>query len=174
MIPQINLRKCWGVIAALLALPQLQTYAQTSPPPDPLGIYQLSFAERLDISSLNIFSSEKDIARTREELLAPAPFNELLSRELPQLWKMRVRSEDVEHLEVEYKINPTNTQGNPFTNVTLEPLAIVPVSSDPDTKTVVVQGGVRLTFSNLSTAGNAGNYQGQLSVCVKRKDSGCL
>ncbi|MGD1871812.1 MAG: hypothetical protein ACFB02_02045 [Mastigocoleus sp.] len=175
MIPQINLRNCWGVVATLLALPQLPTYAQTAPPPDPPGIYQLSFAQQLDISPLDIFASDKDMISPGEDLLTgPVPFNQFLSRELPQLWKMRVRNEDVEHLEAQYTVNPTNPQGSPFNNVVLEPLPIITVSSDPDTKTVVVQGGVRFIFDNLSNTGNESDYRGQLSVCVKRKDSGCL
>ena len=175
MIPQISLRNFWGAIAAFLAFPQLQTYAQTSPPPDPPGIYQLSFAQQLDISPLNIFAKDKDMVRLGEELLAaPVPFVQSLSREVPQLWRMRVRNEDVELLEVEYKVNSTNPQGSPFNNVVLEALPIQTISTDPDTRTVVVQGGVRLIFSNLSETGSEGSYRGQLSVCVKRKDSGCL
>lgn len=175
---QLNLRHYWVMIMALLVIPQLQVMAQTSPPPDPSSDYELSFSSQpVNISPLrsqDILPSQSGTVSTQEQLLVVPSFNEVISRELPQLWRMRVATEDVPELVAQYTIITPNENGNPFLNVTLEPLDIREVSSDPNTSTSVVEGGVRLLFGDAFKTGNAGSYQGQISVCVKRNDSGCL
>lgn len=165
------------MVITLSVMAQLPAMAQTSPPSDPTNNYELSFTSEPNISPLrseDILPSQSGTANTQQELLVAPLFNEVIPRELPQLWRMRVPTEDVPELIAEYEIKSPSGDGNPFLNVTLEPLEIREISSDPDTSTTVVEGGVRLLFGDAFKNGNAGSYQGQISVCVKRNDGVCL
>jgi hypothetical protein len=180
MICQRNFSRCLAIVVALMALPQPQVLAQ-SVPPDPEQLYQVSFPrEGLTISefkSQELFTEIdlSDTVNNSGDLRGkPLPLSPAISRDLREFWKMRVRAEDVQFLLPEYKLSADNGKANPFNNVIkFDNLQITEVSRDPNTNTVVVQGGVRLQFQDISNFfGKADTFSGRLSVCVKRRDTG--
>jgi hypothetical protein len=165
------------MVVALIALPQAQALAQSAPPDDPPAgiIYQLSFAQDRKIPELK--SSEiigdpdfQDYANNKQQLLAAPPFQDII-RDLPQFWRLRVPIEQISSVNAKYQLTAQNGKVNPFNNIQLIPLPITEISRDQ--KNAVVQGGVRMQFGNLSKTGNAGSYNGRLSVCVEYQGSTC-
>jgi len=165
------------MVVALIALPQAQAFAQSAPPDDPPAgvIYQLSFAQDRKIAELK--SSEiiadqdfRDYANNKQQLLAALPFQDII-RDLPQFWKLRVPISQISFLKAKYQLIAQNGKVNPFNSIQLIPLPITEISRDE--KNVVVQGGVQMRFVNLSKTGNAGIYNGRLSVCVEYQGSTC-
>jgi hypothetical protein len=171
-----------GITAALLALPQPQTSAQSvfsSTPPTEIN--QLSVPQKLIIPPLGqseiLPSSTTESVARGQDFTAPPQFNAVIIRELPALWQMRVPIEQVGSLYATYETKADNGGFNQFSSeqrsdvkvpIVLEALPIIEISRDQNTNTAVVQGGVRLKI-DLSTAEIAGTYSGELTVVVNQR-----
>jgi hypothetical protein len=183
---QLNIQRFLAMVVAFLALPQSLALAQSVPPETPTNEYQLSFAvDRVlsPIKASDILERDRGTAQwgNLQQLLEPPSLNSYntsrpVSRDLPQLWRMRVKPGDVGLLEAVYKIRSDDGRPvNPFSNVSLEPLPIQTIFTDSVSGTAIIQGGVRLIFRNFSNYRRTGNFSGQISVCVRRRGSNvCL
>ncbi|MCG6133605.1 MAG: hypothetical protein MET45_02920 [Nostoc sp. LLA-1] len=173
---------CLGTIIAFLVLPQPRTgaeyiFANT----EPTEIYQLSTPQRLVIppltpSEISPTAISESVSHS-QDLLAPPSFDTVITRELPNLWQMRVPLDQVGFLQATYEIRAENGRMNAVSSdrrsdsavsVILEQLPIIEVSRDPNTNTALVQGGLRLKM-DLSTAQLAGDYAGDLTVTVNQR-----
>jgi hypothetical protein len=182
---QLNIQRCLAILVVFLTLPQSLTLAQSTPPESPTNDYQLSFAidrTLLPIKASDILDRDRGTAQwgNRQQLLEQPALNNYntsrsVTRDLPQLWRMRVKPGDVGLLEAVYKISSNDGTVNPFNNVRLEPLPIQTIFTDTVSGSAVVQGGVRLTFINFANYRRTGDFSGRISVCVRRRGSNeCL
>ncbi|MGI2902371.1 hypothetical protein [Tolypothrix sp. VBCCA 56010] len=172
---QRNFQRCLAMVVALVALPQPQAFAQSTPPPDPTNTCQLSvLPQRLPIEKLKseeLLTRATGTATNLNELLAPpdlSSYNSSITRQLEQLWRLRVPTDKVSSVTSNYHFDGSSANSNPFNanNVVLEPLSIQRISTDQNTNTTVVQGGVRLQFRSLSRI-RPGSYSGGLIVSVQ-------
>ncbi|MBW4512577.1 MAG: hypothetical protein KME64_39720 [Scytonematopsis contorta HA4267-MV1] len=182
---QLNIQRCLAIVLAFIALPQSLVLAQTTPPQSPNELYRISFATDTvlpPIKASDILDRDRDVAQwgDTQKLLEPPTFSyntsRAVTRDLPQLWRMRVKPEDVNSLEAEYKVRSSDGRlVNPFSNVRVEPLPIVTLFTDPVSREAIVQGGVRMIFGNFSNYRRTGPFDGQISVCVRRRGTNvCL
>jgi hypothetical protein len=176
----IHFQSCLGTLLALLAWPQPQVVAQSLNLPEPTQIYQISTPQQLTIPPQQlgeILPAPVSQAVTNEQdLLASPRFQTVITRELPELWQMRVPIDQVGSLYATYELRAENGQNNEFSStyrsdqtmrVVVEPLPIIEISRDENTNTALVQGGVRLQF-DLANVGIAGGYGGVITVTVNQ------
>lgn len=176
---QRTMRRCLIMIVALLSIPQLQALAQQTPQPkDPTQFNSIS-PETVVFSTLKsseFFPGGKQTGTANNEqgLLEPPQFIQSITRQF--VWKMRVRIDELQSpLKATYKlISQEGKQNNPFDNVQVQDDLVEIIFSDPQTNTAIVQGTVNLLFLNLNNIGTANTYSGRLSVCLQRKDGGCM
>ena len=170
-----------AVSIAMLACPQTPTAAQLIPTIQPTEIYQLAIPQRLKIPPIT--QSEISVATKSEsvtnpgDLLAPPRFNTLIVREFPNIWQMRIPTNQVNLLYATYEMKAENgrsdaisseQRSNSAVQVVIEPLPIIEISRDSNTNTALVQGGFRLKM-DVSGTQVAGQYTGELSVVVNSR-----
>jgi hypothetical protein len=169
---------CLGVVLGFVS-PE-SSPAQFISRPEPTEINRLSTPQTIKIppikeSEIAPVASSESVAQ--ENLLTPPRFNTFITRELPGIWQMRVPIDQVGSLYATYELQAQNGAGNAVSNqlhsdsalpIVLEPLSIVEISRDPNSKTALVQGGVRLRM-DLSNNQLAGTYSGELIVRVDQR-----
>ncbi|BBD65963.1 hypothetical protein NIES4072_03580 [Nostoc commune NIES-4072] len=175
---QSYLVTCLGVVLGIVW--PASSPAQFISRPEPTEINRLATPQTIKIppiqqSEIAPAISSESVAQG--DLLSPPRFNTFITRELPGIWQMRVPIEQVGLLYATYELQAQNGANNAVSNqlrsdsaltVVLEPLSIVEISRDPNTKTALVQGGVRLKM-NLSNNQLAGTYSGELIVRVDQR-----
>jgi hypothetical protein len=179
---QCNFKRCLALVVALIALPQPQVLAQSVPPQDPTEICKLTFTQERTIPELKtseILVHATETANNLQELLASPSFsyNSSITRQLPQLWKLKVpldSSGNLPPITHSYNIQLKSSSGQTISNskIQQELLPVAEISRDFNTKTAVVQGGVRLLFQNLSSI-KSNTYSGTISVTVDYPGSNC-
>ena len=169
---------CLGVVLGLV-WPD-RSPAQYTSRPEPTEINRLATPQTIKIPPIQqseIAPATSSESVSQGDLLTPPRFNTSIIRELPGVWQMRVSIEQVGSLYATYELQAQNGAGNAVSNqlrsdsalpIVLEPLSIVEISRDPNSKTALVQGGVRLKM-NLSNNQLAGTYSGELIVRVDQR-----
>jgi hypothetical protein len=165
---------------AMLFLAQPRTPAQSLliNNVEPTEINRLAIPQQINIPPI----SQKEIApvvtneivTNEQDLLAPPRVSAVISREMPQLWQMRVPIDQVGSLYANYELKAENGLNNAMSGnnstlpVVIEALPIIEISRDPNSNTALIQGGVRLTM-DLLNARAAGGYSGNLIVTVNQR-----
>ncbi|WP_066379847.1 hypothetical protein [Anabaena sp. CA = ATCC 33047] len=158
---------------------QAQTVAELTSPVDPLEINQLSIPQTLTIPPITHSEISLTIGSDTvnpKDLLTPPQFN-VITREFPAVWKMRVPIDQVNSLYATYEMKAANGRDSSISSdrrsdtvvpIIIEPLPIREISRDTESNTAVVEGGFRLQL-NLNHARFADKYTGQLLVKVDRR-----
>jgi|GEM_PF-6079087 hypothetical protein len=160
----------------VIFLPQPQASAQSIPPECPTGLYQITFPQLQDRTLASVKTSELLVSQigtapfeNTGKLLEPPQTIAVVTRDLSQFWRMRVRKEDVRNLEVEYLLKSTDGSFNVFKNAKAKTLGIKPTSCPEYANTAVVEGGIQFEFRDIFNTGSVGMNKGELTVCVKRQ-----
>lgn len=174
---------CLSTAVVLLVSSQLSTSAQTLliNNVEPTAINQLATPQQVTIPPIKqteitpVVTTEP--IKNQQDLLVPPRLSAVITRDITNLWQMRVPIEQVPLLYATYELKAINGTDNVMSNnisnnssvpVLIEPLPIVEVSRDLNSKTAVVQGGVRLTMDLLNTR-FAGNYTASMTVTVNQR-----
>ncbi|AFZ04007.1 hypothetical protein [Calothrix sp. PCC 6303] len=126
-----------------------------------------------------ILSKETGTANNLQELLSN-PTYQKISRDIT--WKKRVQMDRLESpLQVTYKLQDKSGQSNRFNNnqnstsildVVFKNSQSSIIFRDDARNLAIVEGTVTLEFD--SSRATAGEHKGDLVVCVKSRDGGCL
>jgi hypothetical protein len=168
-----------GLAVTIIVLPQPTVVAQTQQ--DPMSVDDIS-PKQITINALKaneILSKETGTANNLQELLSN-PTYQKISRDVT--WKKRVQLDRLESpLQVTYKLQDKNGQPNRFNN-NQNSTSILDVADknsqsnivfrDESRNLAIVEGTVKIEFD--SSKATAGEYKGELIVCVKSRDGGCL
>lgn len=167
------------MVVVLFALPQPQALAQSLPTLDPTKINELSIPKTLTFTAVKqsdiIDASISETVTNEQNLIATPQFNFIITRELPEIWQMRVAKDQLP-VQVCYTLreNSFTTGSNPNSILGVAKPEVVNFQqiNDGDEKTVLVKAGVKMQF-DLRYATIAGNYSGNLSVSVTPQSSNC-
>jgi hypothetical protein len=178
---QYHLFRCLTIGIALVLPLQDRSSAQFISNNRPTEIYKLATPQILAIPPVKQSeispSSSSDFSTSPGNLLTAPHFNLRITRELPGLWQIRVPANQVGSLFATYELRAINGRNNTISSnknasavvgVILEPLPITEISRDPNSKTALLQGGVRLRM-DLSNTQFAGEYSGNLLVILNRR-----
>lgn len=171
----------WVLLFASLGLPRPGGAQQfESPLRDyPRGIVMATRAELapVDARELLLGGPAQALAGLWKGRLAPPGFpgTQLLRRELPALWQLRVGSEEqVRDLDVHYEITSPEGQRNSLrhsedhsSQITVRLIEQPPVVVRTESDHSLVQGGVTLELQ-VGAVRYAGKYQGTLTVTVNQ------
>jgi hypothetical protein len=169
------------IVVAVLFTPQSKTFAQQNPSGCQATLYQISLIEGKisDITPSEVIDDPDFVEQVgsgpQEQLLAAkVPIKSSITHDLPRFWQMRVNNSDLPSLSnnnAKYKVITDNKSGNPFNKVDAKPINIQQITTCPD-NTVVVEGGLRLVFSQLSQLAS-GMSNAQIEVCVPANNNQC-
>ena len=173
-----------SILVGVLFFPQSKVFAQSTVAACQAPLYILSVISGKDkipeLTQAEIIDDSDFVEQvnTPEELLAGrVPYKATATRDIATYWQMRITKSDFDSLagkNAKYKlINSDNQVGNPFNNnVTVQPLNNIQKQDCLDEKTVVVSGGIKLEFSQLSQL-VLGNFKAQIQVCVPTNNNLC-
>ena len=189
MSSQRKLRYCLAIGVALLALPQPFVFAQST-----AELNQISEdpAEKLANIGANDFfpNGQSSTVRKSQDFFQPLSFNSDTTRTVR--WEMRVRKNDLKQpLEIEYELIARNNKPDQLNKQQDGPDPALPVTNivrlrdqekveeecssetEGECETVLVKGAAELII-NISQFREAGEYKGNLSVCVKNNNDECI
>jgi hypothetical protein len=169
------------IVFAVLFTPESKAFGQKNPSECQAALYQISLIEGKipDITPSEIIDDSDFVEQVgsgpQEQLLAAkVPIKSSLTHDLQRFWQMRVNNTDLPSLSnnnAKYKVISDNKSGNPFNKVDAQPINIQQITTCPD-NTVVVEGGLRLVFSQLSQLAS-GMSNAQIEVCVPANNKQC-
>ncbi|MGD1913510.1 MAG: hypothetical protein ACFB2X_22525 [Rivularia sp. (in: cyanobacteria)] len=189
MSSQRKLRYCLAIVVALLGLPQPLVFAES---PTELNQISTEKSPRLTNIGANDFfvnGRQSSTVTNSQGFYTSLPFKSDTTRTVT--WEMRVnKSELRQPLEIEYEVIDDNNRSNQLnkeisgTDPTL-PVTVTRLENQESTEedcssetegeceTLLVKGAAQLTI-DISQFRQAGEYNGNLSVCLKNNDGGCI
>lgn len=189
MSSQRKLRYCLAIVVALLGLPQPLVFAES-----PTELNQISTENSPPLSNIGandffVNGRQSSTVTNSQGFYTSLPFNSDTTRTVT--WEMRVNKSDLRQpLEIEYEVIDDNNRFNqlnqdisgtdptlPVTVTRLEDQESAEEDCSSDTvgecETLLVKGAAQLTI-DISQFRRAGEYTGNLSVCLKNNNDGCI
>ncbi len=170
------------MVVGLLFTPQSKAFAQQNPSGCQAELYQISLIEGKipDITPSEVIDDSNFVEQVgsgpQERLLAAKlPIKSSITHDLQRFWQMRVNNTDLPSLlnnNAKYKVISDNKSGNPFNKADAKPIGNIEQTIICADNTVVVEGGLRIVFSQLSQLAS-GMSSAQIEVCVPANNNQC-
>lgn len=167
---KFKLLRCLVAVTILFNLPVTKALGQNTPP---LGS-NIS-TDKITLENVPSIFNLPGYANNSVELLKQPNFIQNIER--PATWEKKVQLDKIlSPLQVTYELSNrlSKTDDSSSTvNVIVKPVDINKISENQSDKTAIIRGNIVFIF-NATQATTAGVYDGNLTICIKSIDGGCL